>query len=72
MLADIFQKTVVLPDQSMDASLLGATRYAGRALGLVLETEEGKASKVEPDALNAGIYGEAYQKFRTLAGNIQA
>lgn len=70
MLADIFQKTVVLHEESIDASLLGAIRYAGHALGLTQTPEARKPLKLQPDPLNAAIYGEAYQKFRVLVGSM--
>jgi gluconokinase len=66
MLADIFQKTVVLPDEKIDASLLGALHFAGQALGLSqMEESEGSHTHIEPNPVLAQIYNEAYQKFKT-------
>ncbi len=66
MLADIFQKTVVLPDEMIDASLLGALRFAGHTLGLKQNEEKQRHMVIEPDKANAEVYQEAYQKFKTL------
>ena len=66
MLADIFQKTVVLPNEKLDASLLGALRFAGQSLGLSPITESQSNTVVEPNINNARVYQEAYQKFKTL------
>ena len=66
MLADIFQKTVILPDEMIDASLLGALRLAGQTLGLSqMEESRGSKTTIDPDPSNAQVYKEAYQKFKT-------
>ena len=66
MLADIFQKTVVLPNEKLDASLLGALRFAGQSLGLSPIIESQSNTVVEPNIDNARVYQKAYQKFKTL------
>lgn len=66
MLADIFQKTVILPDEQVDASLLGALRFAGQMLGLNQTGDSQKNTTIEPNTANALVYEEAYQRFKTL------
>ena len=67
MLADIFQKPVILPDQSVDASLAGALLFANEMLKNPIRLEDQKVIRIEPDPLNASIYEAAFERFSALA-----
>ena len=66
MLADIFQKTVILPDEKVDASLLGALLFAAQATRSAQTAETRSQTVIEPNTANALVYEEAYQRFKTL------
>ncbi len=66
MLADIFQKTVILPDEKIDASLLGALLFAAQATGSAQTAETRSQTVIEPNTANAQVYEEAFQKFKAL------
>ncbi len=67
MLADIFQKNVVLHDHDADASVFGAIRMAREALNLPLLPDAQTGISIEPDPKNRQVYEDAFQKFRSHA-----
>lgn len=67
ILADIFQKPVVLHDKDADASVMGAILMAREALKLSPLPATKTGVLIEPDTRNAQVYEEAFQKFRLLA-----
>jgi sugar (pentulose or hexulose) kinase len=66
MLADLFQKTVLLPDEQIDASLSGALQIAAETFGLPQIFEKRPARRIEPDTTHAETYADAYGQFRLL------
>lgn len=70
MLADIFQKNVVLNDNDADASVLGAVRMAREALQLPLPPARSAPVAIEPDPQNRQVYEDAFQKFCVLSAQI--
>ena len=64
MLADIFQKPVLLNENDADASVLGAVKFARAVLGLGQIFENQKSRVIEPDVEKAGVYQEAFQNFK--------
>ncbi|HOY05183.1 MAG TPA: gluconokinase [Saprospiraceae bacterium] len=71
MLADIFQKTVVLPDENVDASLLGAIRCAQEALKLSRQNESTLSRRIDPNTVLASVYSNAYLEFRDRVGELK-
>ncbi|GAB4498792.1 MAG: gluconokinase [Saprospiraceae bacterium] len=67
MLADVFQKPVLLNENDADASVLGAVKFAREVLNLEQTFENEKGRVVEPNAANAEIYEKAFRRFKLLA-----
>ncbi len=67
MLADIFQKAVLLHENDTDASVLGAVKFARGILNLEQLPENHKDRVVKPDAGNAEIYEKAFCSLKILA-----
>lgn len=65
MLADIFQKTVVLPQEDIDASILGAVLLARQVLGLKQDAGPQNHRTIKPNKDNAQVYQAAFEKFKT-------
>lgn len=66
MLADIFQKPVLLNKNEADVSVLGAVRFARELLNLEQWPENQKGRVVEPDIKKAGVYRAAFQQFQKI------
>lgn len=66
MLADIFQKPVLLNENDADASVLGAVKFAREVLNLEQTFENQKGRVVEPNVGNAEIYQGAFQRFKKI------
>ncbi|MCA0237639.1 MAG: gluconokinase [Bacteroidetes bacterium] len=64
ILADIFQKPVIISDERIDASLLGALHLAAEVLQLNIPLHTNNARRIEPDKSCAGIYTSAYALFK--------
>ena len=69
MLADIFQKPVVLNENDTDASVLGAVKFARTVLGLEQMPENQKGRVVQPDIGRAEVYEAMFRRFRDLLSN---
>jgi len=66
MLADIFQRPVLLNENDADASVLGAVKFARKVLNLEQTVENQRGRVVEPNVGNAEIYKSAFQRFKIL------
>ncbi len=66
MLADVFQKPVLLNENDADASVLGAVKFAREVLNLEQWPENQKGRVVEPDVENAEIYQNTFQRFKKI------
>lgn len=64
MLADIFQKPVLLNENDADASVSGAIQLARSVLNMGNVPENQSNKMVEPHAANAEIYQQAFLKFK--------
>ncbi len=64
MLAGIFQKTVFLTDETVDASVKGALQLGRSVLQLEQIPDKRQGRVVEPDTETAAIYSEAFARFR--------
>lgn len=67
MLADIFQKSVLLNENDADASVLGAAKFAREVLNLGQLPDRQRGRVVKPDVGNAEIYEKAFRQFKLLA-----
>ena len=72
MLADIFQKPVYIPDERVDASLLGALLLAMDVLRLDASVLAQEERCVEPDRALQACYEEAYGRFREICTTFAA
>jgi len=66
MLADIFQKPVLLNENDADASVLGAVKFAREVFNLEQLPGNQKGRVVEPDSGNAEICQSAFRNFKIL------
>lgn len=66
MLADIFRKTVHLPDETIDASVKGALQLGRSVLQLEQIPDKRQGRVVAPNIQNAGIYSEMFSRFKAL------
>lgn len=66
ILADIFQKPVIIPDERIDASLLGALHLVADSLQLDIPLRADNAKCIEPDKSCADLYAPAYERFKLL------
>jgi gluconokinase len=66
MVADIFQKPVLLNENDADASVLGAVKFAREVLGLEQAFENQWGRAVEPDVGNSEVYRKAFRQFKLL------
>lgn len=64
MLADIFQKTVLLVDERIDVSARGAVLWGRTVLNLPQYSDNQEGRVVEPDEKKARGYVEMYKRFR--------
>jgi gluconokinase len=71
MLADIFQKTVVLPDENVDASLLGAIQCAREALKMPRQDGNTHSRRIDPNISLVNVYSEACLEFKSRVGEIK-
>jgi gluconokinase len=69
MLADIFQKPVLINENDADASVLGAAKFAREVLNLEQTFENQKGRVVQPSAENADLYLKAFQNFKAIAAD---
>ncbi|HRI60633.1 MAG TPA: gluconokinase [Saprospiraceae bacterium] len=66
MLADIFQKPVLVNENDADASVLGALKFARTVLNLPQMPDNQRGRVVEPDVDKADVYEAAFQRFKAL------
>ncbi len=66
LLADIFQKPVMLSESGADASVLGAVQMGRKAMGLPenIENEAGRVVGPAPD--KGEIYADVFRRFKSL------
>jgi gluconokinase len=69
MLADIFQKPVLLNAGGADASVLGAIKLGRAVLNLEQMPEKQAGRTVEPNMENAEVYEAAFRRFRDFLSN---
>jgi gluconokinase len=69
MLADIFQKPVLLSESGIDASVLGAIRFGRASLNLEQMPVKQKGRVVEPQIRNADVYDAGFQRFINFLSN---
>ena len=67
MLADIFQKRVILTDETVDASVKGALQLGRSVLQLERIPDDQQKKEVEPDIRLALRYREHFERFKTFA-----
>lgn len=67
MLADIFQKPVILHENDADASVLGAEMLGRELSGLAPLAENRQGRVVAPDAGHAAVYEGLFRKFQIQA-----
>lgn len=66
MLADVFQRPVLLDESGIDASVAGAIQVGRQALGLQDLPQNLPSKRILPNPASAAGYQEAFQRFKAL------